>query len=451
MARRGGPGTAPEGPAPATVAQRIGRSGTNLVFASGAELLSRAAGLVSLVYLARYLQPERFGAFNTLLAWFAIAAAAGNFGVDRLLLRDFARAPNQEGHALPTLFTLRVAAGVVAALGLAVMGVREGMPAEFALAGVAVVLTNLSSTLALVFYAREEFAPPSAAGSATSLVMAVACVAAAMLRAPFVWFPAALVAAECVRLGWLYAASLRARLAVRAGFSRTYAAYLLRAGLPFGMLAVAGAVHFRGDLLVLEWLRGEESAGYYASAYRILEVLLVLPNLLVAVMIPRFARLLHTDPAAARALYLAVTRVLVWSGAVAGAAGAAAGPFLLDALYTERYAPAIPAFQVLMAAAVLLFWSAPAAALLAAGDHPWRVVRAIMLATAANLAANLVLIPRMAATGAALATCLSEALSLVLLTGLVCRALGVSPRAYLWGLRPVLSGADRALLLGRPA
>jgi O-antigen/teichoic acid export membrane protein len=445
--------TPPDKAPAATMARRLtaslGRTGNNLLSASGAELVGRGAGFIAMVLLARYLQPAGFGVYNTLLAWFALAIAIGNFGVDRLILRDLARDPDERERGIPTVLTLRIGASLLTGVTLVGVGIATAAVFPFFLLAVAVLLTNISSTLALTFYARERFGPPSAAAAITSIAMAALCLVGIATRQPLWFFVLAIVGAEAVRLVWLWRAIRRDGERIRPGFAGHYAAYVLRASLPFGLLAVFGAVYFRIDMVMLWLLAGEESAGYYASAYRVLEVLVVLPGLVVGVLLPRLARLLASDVSQARTIYLKVNRVLVWLGLLVACTGALLAFPLMETLYTARYSAAGLPFLWLMGAVLFLFLNVSNTSILLSGDNLKSIVVLTAAATAANVALNLVLIPRFAAAGAAAATAMSEVLLLVLLTAVVCRRLGIRAMEYLRELRPSLSSSELALLLDR--
>lgn len=428
---------------------RIGRSGRNLVATGAAEVVIRLLGLVYLVTLARHLEPDGFGVFNALLAYFALAVALGNLGLDHFALRHLA--VDRRAHSFPTLLWLRIgAAGLTAGILLiAGSALATPSPGLFGILAVAVMPAGIGSAFTASFRAREEFGVPAAGATAGTVVMVGISLVGIAVDARLAFFLWALVASESVRATWLAVTAWRRSAWALLSFDVPFARHALRAALPYGLLAVLGAVYFRIDLIMLDAMLGGDAVGHYASAYRVLDTLVLVPGLVLSVLFPRFARLHVTRPAEARALYLSVARLLAWSGLGLSLAGILlAGP-ILRLLFSDAYADARPSLTWLMIALLFAFWHAPNATVLFAGDRLGRVVGLSFFTAGFNVVANAVVIPRYGAEGAAATTAASELLSWAIFTPIVLGRLGISLRAYgraqSW---PWWSRSELRLLLG---
>lgn len=430
--------------------RRLGTSGRNLAATASAEVVVRLLALAYLMVLARFLEPEAFGVFNTLLAWFALAVTLGNFGLDQLALRELSVAPG--GLRFGTLFWLRVAAGGVTAGLLVIAGSVVPTPsaALFWTLAVAVIPASVSSALSAAFKAREEFGVPSAASAAGTSVMALLSfwgVAAGLPLVAFLW---ALVASEVARALWLTVATMwRGRWSLTV-FDGPYAGRALRQAVPYAVLAALGVIYFRIDLIMLDAMVGGEEVGHYAGAYRVLEALVLAPGLLLAVLFPRFARSQKSGSAEAPRLYLGVSRVLLWGGMAVAFVGVLLAEPILTLLFSDAYADGRTSLVWLMVALAFVFWHAPNVTVLFSGEELGPVVRLSFLTAGFNVLANLALIPAYGAAGAASATAASELLSFAVFTPLVLRRLDVGAWGYVRGVAvPWLSRDELALLLGR--
>lgn len=422
---------------------RLGRSGWNLLVSSGAELAVRALGLAYLVVLARHLQPASFGTLSVLLAWFSLAVALGALGLDHVALRDLSNRTASSA-SIPTLLALRLGGALVAAAGLLLAGVLlmpELLPLVAVLAA-ALLPAGISASLRSAFHAHERFGVPGAAAVAGAATMMGLTVTGVLQGRGLLFFVSAWAAAEAVRALVLALAAAREGW-LRPRFDAGYSQRSLRAALPYGVLAVLGLIYFRIDLIMLGVLVGGDSVGHYASAYRIVEVLSLAPALVMAVLFPRLSRLQRERRREAALLYLSASRLLLWAGLTAAAAGAATAGSLLRGVFGASYAPAAPILAWLMVGLLFIFWHAPNVTVLFSGTR-LRSVVALSFATAGfNVVANLLLIPRWGASGAAAATAASECLSLVVFSAVVCRRLGIPRWHYLW--------QHRSPWIGRPA
>lgn len=432
---------------------RIGQSGWNLLVSSAGEVTARLLGFGYLIILARYLNPAGFGHFNALLAYYTLAAVLGSFGLDRLALRNLARDQESAGSLFTTLLNLRVLASAVAAIVLVVVGrfLEDAVTVHFVILGLALVPSGVASAYGAGFQAREQFGEPAVAAGISAGVLIVSALLGAILDASLVFFLWGVFAAESGRALWLVARDRQRGWKHRIlGIDPQLAGTAIRTSAIYWVLAVLGVVYFRVDLIMLDLMIGGDSVGFYAGAFRVLEVLAVPSALVMGVLFPRFARLQGRDPDAARRLYLSSLKLLVWGGIGLAVIGMVLARPLVTLLFSSAYLESTGPLLWLMLALVFMFWHAPNATVLFAGDRLIPIAALSLLTAFFNVLANFLLIPEHGSAGAAAATAASELLSLIVFTPLVCHRLKISPPHYLGNvLWPRLSRADLNLLLGK--
>src|SRR3954469_1658751 len=81
-----------------------------LIFEKGFTL---GAGMVVGIYVARYLQPERFGLLNYAISFVSIFSAFSTLGLEQIIVRELARQPERQRELLGTGFILKVAGSSV--------------------------------------------------------------------------------------------------------------------------------------------------------------------------------------------------------------------------------------------------------------------------------------------------------------------------------------------------
>src|SRR6478609_404721 len=81
-----------------------------LIFEKGFTLL---VGLIVGVYVARYLQPENFGLLNYAISFVSIFSAFSTLGLDQIIVRELAKAPERKEDLLGTGFVLKLAGSMV--------------------------------------------------------------------------------------------------------------------------------------------------------------------------------------------------------------------------------------------------------------------------------------------------------------------------------------------------
>ncbi len=157
----------------------------------------------------------------------------------------------------------------------------------------------------------------------------------------------------------------------------------------------------RFDLLMVQKLRGAEAAGHYSIAVPMADMLYLLPATVGAILFPKLAVMPPENAGA-------TTRRTAW-GVACLMVPLASGAILLARpaialVFGEPFAPAAPAFMVLVLGTVALGVTTIFSQHLAALGFPWFCVGAWLAAAAANVALNLWWIPRYGIAGAAWAS-----------------------------------------------
>ena len=124
-----------------------------------------------------------------------------------------------------------------------------------------------------------------------TVVLITALVIAGAELLPFfaIPIPAALVALI------LTALLLRREISTRPSFDRAMWTLLLRDVLPFAASTAVASVYFRLAIVLLSLISTAEPTGYFAAPFRVVEVLVVVPSLLVTAAFPIFARAAWDD------------------------------------------------------------------------------------------------------------------------------------------------------------
>jgi O-antigen/teichoic acid export membrane protein len=193
------------------------------------------------------------------------------------------------------------------------------------------------------------------------------------------------------------------------GFSRaisrdgSVAAIFRRDVWPIGAGIVLSALYFRIDVFLVQLWSGTEAVAYYNAVFRLVEALRLFPAAVLAVVLPALVRAGDLRPltrvAVPVTLFAIAATVLLW---------AAAG-WLIPLVYGDTYAPAVPAFRVLLLAFPLLSLNFALTHQLVAWDGQRAYAGLCAAALAVNVALNARLIPLRSIEGAAWATLGTEA------------------------------------------
>jgi O-antigen/teichoic acid export membrane protein len=176
----------------------------------------------------------------------------------------------------------------------------------------------------------------------------------------------------------------------------------------YGLL---GALGFRIDVVILQVLKGEYEVGLYSAAFKLVEVMHVLPSSLSLVYFPRFSRAFEAGGIRPTArLLFRLLMVTMVCGILLSITLYATAPQVIRLLYGDSFSDSILPLRILVFKIFLMFANLPISyALIAIGQERQATLWAAISA-ASNILANYLLVPAFGIIGAATASVLAETL-----------------------------------------
>ncbi len=188
---------------------------------------------------------------------------------------------------------------------------------------------------------------------------------------------------------------------------------LLRQGRTLVASTLLGLTIYNSDLIFLRIFQGTEAVGLYAAAYLLISFCLNIGISYTTSNMPALTRAPGGSPELARLFRRGVAQLFA-GGLPIALGGALLARELLVVIFGPPYGEASVAFGLLLISVPFgLIRELPIVALVTHGREP-TVMRVTGVATAANLALNLILIPPFGIVGAASATLATEAFRLAL-------------------------------------
>ncbi len=372
-------------------------------------MLRLTGGLLVGLWLARYLGPASYGRYNFAIALSIIVTSLTTLGLEGILVRELVRRPADEGHLLGSAALLRLAGGLGANLVIVVLAasLRPDDPAVVALTAIIGVAGVLQASSVVDLWFRAQLAARDAA-----LARALAYLAAVLLRvslilagAPLIAFAWAFVAEAALGAAAILVAYARyGRNPLRWRPSLAGARALLSDSWPLIISGLLVNVYLRVDQVMLAWFRGDVELGIYSGAVRIAEVFPIVPNTIVAALLPTIIAARAAGPQR----YAQQLRQLYGLVAALGYAFALPVTLLAAPLTTlllgPAYTDAAPSLVVLTWASLFGSLGVARSSFLTAENYTRLHLATVALGCVVNVGLNWVLIPPLGGTGAAIAS-----------------------------------------------
>ncbi len=411
------------------------------------QFLLAAGGLAAVAATTRYLSLKEYGALVTALIFVSLFVAVTDSGMTTTGGRELARAPERaEAIVSSTGLTVTAISFAAAAVAVAVSQiVYSGAGSADIRKAILILIPQLflmgpRCAAQASLLARQKMYLVSTAGVVTRIVtlglvvlVAQADLGFAAMAAAYAAFPI-LGAILTVLLAGVGLPRIR-------GWNGALAWRLLKAAIPLGGVLVVNFLYFRLDLFLLGFLATKDDVALYGVAYKLVEVLILIPSYVMFTLVPAIAtaerfsdRLNSLVQNAFSAMQLVAVPLIALSFFSKSIIGFIAG---------SSYESAGVALQILVLSLAASYLQQVFSFSLVAQDRQLLALFVLVGVLAVNLGLNLVLIPLFKVNGAATAVLISELVSLVAM-GFAFSRVGSVPSLY----KPVRVSLAGAAMVG---
>ena len=388
----------------------------NSAFLVAGQFLSRAAGFVYILILARYLGVEDFGTFNLVISFVLITMTGIEFGMGRLMVRDLARDAGLIPSYLSTLLPLRAAlalAGYVMLLTIIWMvGYSGHMLVLTAIAAVALFPTSLGLVFESLFQARQQMRYSAAGEVVKALVQCSVGIAIVVAGGSLNAVLAAGLVAALAYMAFLGRQARACGYPFHPNFDRRLSANLLRQAAPFAVVTLLAILATRAELLILAAMSTAENVGLFSAAARFPETALLLPAMLVTAVAPVISQFHAGSREHLRSIYLWTQRRVLSVTLPLALAGVVLAESILGLLFPPDYGRATLVLQLLFCAFPLASVQMINSAVLLMSNRPRLMFFNAAISMVVQFALGLALIPRFGLIGAAVSALASQGFNL---------------------------------------
>lgn len=410
---------------PVAIARRVSK---NSAVVLAAELSSRAVSFLFLLYLARTLGASQFGLYSVAVNFVTILAILYDVGVRSIVMREVARYRHEAARFYHNLLTAKllfvlIGYGVIVLASMAI-GSSTSFVLLVSLVAVQYVFVSFDEFHMSFFNALEIRKYEAALRVAQKLLYAgMGLLTLTFFGDLHVFVVGSVLAAL---LTSILGVMMMSRYVVppRIELDMHFVREQLNQSWPFALSSVAIGLYFYMDSVLVARIAGEEAAGYYNAAYRILEAFMVIPFAIVGSINPLLSRFFVDDKERMKRIYRFSLKVMLSLGLPIAVGGTVLAPRLIELLYGQQYGPSSPALAVLVWAIAIIFLNTVVSSTLNAMNRQrtWLVI--LSIAAVLNIVLNLVFIPVYGFMAAAVITVLTELFVLVAISLVIRHVVG---------------------------
>ncbi|HEY0735327.1 MAG TPA: oligosaccharide flippase family protein [Herpetosiphonaceae bacterium] len=378
----------------------------------GANTLTR---VICLFIIARFLNPDIFGMIVFAMTVAEIAKVVADFGVDTLVIREFATTQNESyrQRLAATVAQTKIVCGLIAYAALLLFLALTEPQEQLQIGAVAglLIFTGLWQNFSLnYFQARLQ------TNQIIVPVVAINAVTIAVIALLFLIYPSILLTVAILPVAEAVSAAIvlgRFRRLVPIHIGGAPVAEiktLLRRALPIGGTIVIVTLYTRLDVIVLSSFADTAAVGFYGLAFRLTEPVLLVAAAFAMSVYSHIAATLADDRQDTSRMILRYAAITFGYGALCGLALALIAPLVIQWLLPQ-YTPAITILRILAIALIFRTLNSCLTSTIQAYGHFSWITRLAVFNLFVISGLLWVLVPLWGAPGAALSLLCGEMLN----------------------------------------
>jgi O-antigen/teichoic acid export membrane protein len=417
-------------------AQRVGRNFLLLGVGKAGNLL---LSFLVVTWLARRLRPEGFGLISFALALLSYFVVLAQGGLQLLGVREVAREPQRAAHYVRHIQGLQIAQSLLAfllMLVVAFLAPRSRLEKEILLLfGITLLLYPFQ--LDWVLQGIERMGLLAAITFMQGAIYVSLVIWKVHSSEAVIWVPVAYLVGMAVQDVLLTTSVFRRFGFCLPSFDLTSMRSVLRTSLPMGFSMAMVAVYWNTGSVLLGFLRGNAHVGWYNAAIKIVMVLVAVPQLYNQAMVPAISALFVQSLPRLERLIAESLRLMALLVAPMMTGGIILAGKIIHFLYGDRYSPSVLTLRVLFVGVAIIYISFPLGSTALYSNRERLYMWAVAMGALVNVGVDILLIPRLGGSGAAVATVLGELVVFGLMYRAANQVIRVRVLTRLW--RPLLS------------
>ena len=377
-----------------------------------AQIMTYVLGFFITMYTARYLSAEGFGILSLALSITAIFGIFVDMGLSALMVRDIARDKSLSDKYISNTFLMKIILSILTfgliILTVNIIGYNETVRNVVYIITISIIINAFGAVLTAIFQANEKMEYISVSTILNSVLMLLGTLIGIHYGFTVLYFASLYVLASSLSFIYVIIIYLMKFTLPKIKIDLSLWKPILKEAWPFGITGLSGMLYTYADSIMLSILQGNEVVGWYSAAYRLMLIVLIIPNAVNTAIFPVMSKLYTSSRDSLSLMYEKYFKYMVILGIPTGAGTTLLADKIILLIFGQGYIQSILALQILIWTVVLTFIGAAFVQLLQSINKQLIITKISVICLIINIILNLILIPHYSYIGASFATLVTE-------------------------------------------
>jgi O-antigen/teichoic acid export membrane protein len=381
----------------------------NSIFLAGSSALSLILGFFYAVYTARYLGAEGYGTIAFALSLCAIFGVLMDLGLSQLAIRDISRDKSLSDKyffniiAFKFILVLLTILIIVVTMNITSPNNSDSIKVVYIIA-LSTSLASFNGAFGFVFQSHEKMEYTSIGTTLNGIIMLLGALLAINQRFSLIGFAFIYLLANIVSIGYSFIIFATKFFKTRARIDVGIWKALLIEAMPFGFTGLFVSMFYWLANVMLSYSKGNEVVGWYNAAYRLIMILLILPQILNTALFPVMSNFYTNSSDKFRFIQLKSFKYMMVLALPIGVGTTILADRIISMIFGPAFSNSVIALRILIWSTVIIFIGSPFSNVLAASNKQMVVAKITAFCAIEIVLLNLLVLPKFSYIGASFTT-----------------------------------------------
>lgn len=374
------------------------------------KILKLGLGMTVTVWVARYLEPENFGALSYALSVVSILSVLSALGLDSIVTKQLVTNSEKKEIILGTALTLKLSAAAIS-YGIAFSILNFTNDKHSTIIAI-IALTLLPQSFNVIDFYFQSLVKSKFVALANAITTTAASSIKTLLilaNAPLLYFAIATVIESTILASLLISFHTKFhRKFPKWRFNWNTAFKLLKSSWPLIPSGLAVILSIRADQIMIKHLLGAASVGQYTASVRIIESMYFIPIIISSTLFPSIIKWSQKDKSLYNKKLTNLYSVNIWLAIAIATPISLFSTNIVSILYGNSYNASSTALAIYAWACIPVFLGVSHSKHLIAKNLIRQSLYRVIFGLTVNILGNIFLIPKLGINGAAVSTALGQ-------------------------------------------
>jgi len=366
-------------------------------------------GFFVIIYLTRYLGPERFGLLSYAQSFVSIFVAFASLGLSQIIVREIVNNKEKIDEILGTVTVMMFVSSMISMSSIFAISFFIYDDYESKLLVNIISMTIIFQAFYIIiesFFQAKVLSKYIVYSSNVSFVISSSIkILLIYFEMPLIYFAYALVFDSFIlALACFFIYQYQNTSIFTWKFEKELAKKYIKASIPLVLVSITAFIYTRIDQIMLKHILGDEAVGNYAAAVRVSELFYFIPGIIAASVYPKLIEAKAQNEKKYLNLLENLYRLVLWISILVALIMSFGSNIIVDILYGEQFKDAAKILRILSWCMIFASLSAVFVKILYIEHWENKYMYKNFFGVFLNTVLNYLLINIYGVTGAALAT-----------------------------------------------